>query len=291
MTIDSKILGMTTIINASSLKYGYSSQGSGFYYSEVAKDATGPVNHDGLGWHKVEGTWLITNRHVAFPSVELADGTKKETVPDSFTFCMREVVANKIEWIPISLTGDELLKRTKVHKNKGVDVVAINVEDLQINLVKENQDKKIIAGIQLTNNNLPSESQPTVESTTDVIVCSYPYAFYDSFNKYPIIKSGIIASSWGSYFNGNPYFLVDAKLFPGSSGGLVISKPIDMAMINGKLMHSKEKQYIFLGIYSGEYSYKITQSDGTKKEDSYGLGIVWYSSLVPFIIKEGIQFA
>lgn len=290
MTIDEKIIGMTTIINSASITYNYTSQGSGFFYSEIAKEATGPVGENGLGWHKVEGTWLITNRHVAFPSIEQADGTKTETVPDVFVFNMREVKNGKIEWVPIRLSKNELLARTKLHPDPQVDVVAIKIDDLQIKLVTENTGRKIIGGIQLSNSNMPSPQQPTIEATTDVVICSYPHGFYDKENKFPIIKSGIISSSWGANFNGSPHFLVDAKLFPGSSGGLVISKPADVAMINGHLMHSKEKQYVFLGIYSGEYYYEKKENGKVVLKEDYGLGIVWYSTLVPQIINNGMTY-
>ena len=79
--------------------------------------------------------------------------------------------------------------------------------------------------------------------------------------------------------------MIDAKLFHGSSGGLVISKPLDIAVINGNVMTSKDKQYTFLGIYSGEYTHP--NPDGT--EESFGLGLVWYSYLVPEIINKGVS--
>ncbi len=290
MTTDEKIIGMTTIINSVSVVYNYRSQGSGFYYSEIAKEATGPIGNNDLAWHKVEGTWLITNRHVAFPSIEQADGTKIETIPECFVFNMREIVNGKIEWVPISLTGDELLKRTKLHPNPQVDVVAINIEDLQTKLFVENQKRTFIDGLRLTNNDLPSSNQPAIEATTDVVIFSYPHGFYDTENKFPIIKSGIVASSWGANFKGNPYFLVDAKLFPGSSGGLVIRKPVNIAIINNKPMYSKDMQYVFLGIYSGEYFYLKNENGKAVKED-YGLGIVWYSYLIPYIINNGVYYS
>ena len=82
-------------------------------------------------------------------------------------------------------------------------------------------------------------------------------------------------------------FEIDAQLFPGSSGGLVISKPKDIAIINGKINTAKSKQFIFLGIYSGEYYYVDSK---TKEKRSYGLGNVWYSYLVEEICKNGVPY-
>ena len=216
--------------------------------------------------------------------VQQADGSALETIPDAFMFAMREVRNGKVEWVPIELSRDELLKRTKLHPDASIDVAAVKVDDLQIKIVRDNPDKKFVGGMQLTNDNLPSTKQPSIEATSDIVVCSYPYGFYDRVNKFPIIKSGIIASRWGANFNGSPHFLIDAKLFHGSSGGLVISKPLDLAIIDGKVMTSKDKQYTFLGIYSGDYTH--TNLEGEK--ESFGLGIVWYSYLVPQIINNGV---
>ena len=56
-------------------------------------------------------------------------------------------------------------------------------------------------------------------------------------NLFPIVKSGIIASRWKTGFKGKPYFLIDAKLFPGSSGSVVITKPADFVIRNGANLH------------------------------------------------------
>jgi len=116
---------------------------------------------------------------------------------------------------------------------------------------------------------------------------------YDQFSKFPIVKSAVIASFWGMPFGGKPYFLIDAKLFPGSSGSIVISKPIGFVIENKQIFHpaSGSKQFAFLGIYSGEpfrQSRPIETDELTIiSKNGYGLGIVWYFHLVTDIIKNG----
>ena len=112
-------------------------------------------------------------------------------------------------------------------------------------------------------------------------------------NKFPIVKSGIISSGWELHFNDNPVFLIDAQLFPGSSGGLVISKPANVAMIEGKLMFCSEKQFVFLGVYSGEPVQQCAPFDlgdmTIIRKNSYGVGNVWYSDLIPGILNNNIK--
>ena len=283
ISFDKDLYGLTTLIECGTTKF--KSQGSGFYYNEISpKDP----NVDGGQWRKIRGTYLITNRHVALPQIN-----ECEVLPDPFVFNLREVINDKVEWVPIILNQEQLKQRLLLHNNNDVDVVAIKVDDVIIELVSHNTDRKFIIGGSLNNDNLPINSPIEIDVTSDIIVASYPRGYYDIANKFPIVKSGIISSGWGLHFNNMPTFLIDAQLFPGSSGGLVISKPTNIAMIDGQLMHSEKKQFVFLGVYSGEPVQQCAPFDlgdmTIIRKNSYGLGTVWYSSLISEIISNGVH--
>ena len=234
----------------------------------------------------------MTNRHVLLPKVN-----DIEYVPDEIVFCLRKNVNDSIEWEPILLKKDELLKVMYLHKNSLVDVGVIDVTDYIHKITHEILEKKkennVLFPTTLSNLNL-SENQPiTIDVTSDIVVASYPKGFYDEYNKFPIVKSGIVASAWGNKFKGLPMFQIDAQLFPGSSGGLVISKPTNIAMINGTFQFTKKKQFVLLGVYSGEFKwYEEIDVAGQKYKmgNSYGLGNVWYSYLISEIIKDGVHY-
>ena len=212
-------------------------------------------------------------------------------IPDIFTFNLRQIINEKVQWLPISLSKDEYIKRLKVHNNNLVDVAVIEVGDLIIDQIKQGISLMNFAG--LTSDHLPENSKLTVNVGDEILVAGYPRGFYDMENKFPIVKAGVISSKWGCNFNGNPLFLIDSKLFPGSSGSVVLTKPQYIAMIDGNLMYNKNGSYLFLGIYSGEPIRKnapIELEDITIiKKDSYNVGNVWYSTLVPEIIADGIR--
>lgn len=267
----------------------YQSQGTGFYYNEVI-----PTQPEKAGpqWYQLEKFWLVTNRHVALPN----DNQGNEYIPESLTFCLREVIDDEIKWLPVTILRTEFLSLLKVHPSREVDVAVIDVSSYVQSLVTEINEKKrnIMIPTTLSNLNLPANQPIEIEVTSDIIVASYPKSFYDQKNKFPIIKSGIVASAWNYDFNGLPMFQIDAQLFPGSSGGLVLSKPTNIATFGGHIQFNKSKQYVFLGIYSGEFKWYETIEIGGKKYEvgnSYGLGNVWYSHLVPSIIKNGISKA
>lgn len=286
-----ELFSVTTLIHTRVVKDGdtYTGRATGFYYNEMTP--TDPTSK-GPQWHRIDKYWLITNRHVVLPKV---NGV--ECVPDSFTFYLRRNSSNGIKWEPISIAKDELLKILKLHPNPKVDVAAMDVSELIQTRIKNELSAtpgqcNLLIPATLSNINLPTNQPIQIEVTSDIIVASYPKGFHDTENKFPIVKSGIVASAWGYNFNGLPMFEIDAQLFPGSSGGVVLSKPTQIAMINGALHYSTKKEFVFLGVYSGEYMWDDTiEVDGKKVtiQKSYGLGNVWYSYLVPEIIKNGVS--
>lgn len=288
---EKQLFSMTTIIYTELIKDGitYANQASGFYYTETI-----PVDHSKTGpqWHKLEKYWLVTNRHVALNKV---DGI--EYLPDKLIFCIRQIVDGTIRWSPIELNKEQLRCALKLHANKIVDVAVIDitayVKAIVNDVATEQTANNYMLPVRLTNSNLPENQPITIDVTSDIIVASYPKGFYDVTNKFPIVKSGIVASAWGFQFNGLPMFQIDAQLFPGSSGGLVISKPVNIAVIDGELKYNQSKQFVFLGVYSGEFTWdEKVEIDGKKHtfKRSYGLGNVWYSYLIPQIIRSGVTY-
>ena len=262
----------------------FRAQASGFYYSRLA-----PGDGDGPQWRTIEDMWLVTNRHVIVP--------KKEDVefpPVRLTFCLRKLKpSGALEWDPVILLAGEIETFVKFHPDKSVDVAMVNIYEVVTNRIK-NSDQ-YAAPYFLHSDNFAGKNNIEVEASSDVLVAGYPKGFYDQVNLFPIVKSGIIASRWGVGFQGQPYFLIDAKLFPGSSGSVVISKPIDLMAKNGKLMSASEKQFALLGVYSGEPKLQeppVVIGDLTISQSSgFDLGIVWYADLVEETIDKGIPLS
>lgn len=263
-------------------------QGTGFYYSRMApKDGTGPQ------WRKIEDMWLITNRHVLIPK-----NNNTEFSPTYVTFCLRKVGLNGIlEWDPIRLTHDELELLAKFHATKSVDVAALNISSLVLSRLNEasKTGEKYLPPYFLHSDKFAGKNHIEAEASSDVLVAGYPKGFYDEVNLFPIVKSGIIASRWGAGFMGQPYFLIDAKLFPGSSGSVVLSKPIDFVIVDGSPLFSDEKQFAFLGVFSGEPQREETPvqvGDLVIIEKSrFDLGVVWYAELVEEVLENGISLS
>ena len=194
-------------------------------------------------------------------------------------------------WDPIKLSTEEVENLARFHQNKAIDVAALNILNHVTERVKSSD--KYVAPYGLSVEDFPGDNSVDVEVASDIIVLGYPRGFYDKINLFPIVKSGIVASRWGVGFEGNPYFLIDSKLFPGSSGSVVLSKPNDLMIKNGQVMYAKEKHFSLLGIFSGEPQFEgapveIGNLIVTHKID-FNLGVVWYGELIEEVISQGVS--
>lgn len=92
----------------------------------------------------------------------------------------------------------------------------------------------------------------------------------------------MIASKWKANYNGERIFLIDSKLFPGSSGSLIITKPHTYSV-----SENGADFFLVLGVFSGEYlkSEQVDIDDLTIiKRGGYNTGIVWYYHVLNDII-------
>lgn len=266
MSLTDRLFGVTTLLNAFSSKNYW---GSGFFYRQLNE------NNTQGNWIEIKDFWLVTNRHL------LVYGEKKDQrIADSFTFRVRHVNDDKtVRWNEINLNREELINRTRLHTDDEVDIAAIRISDYILQYFDQSPTN-MVNEYGVTKKQLAGSNKIKIEVSDGVLIIGYPNRYYDKLNLFPIVKSGIVASMWGRNFNGEPCFLIDARLFPGSSGSLVVSKPMDTVIDEGKAYYSAEKQFAFLGIYSANLE---------DKDDlyNYDIGKVWYGHLVEDIIQNG----
>ena len=266
---DSKLNRMTTLI-ITTTPQGEVAQGTGFFYS-----VSDPADPGGPQYQWVQtDIWVITNRHVVMPKV---NGV--ETQPSSISVHLqRSDALGKLEWAPVVLSCDDIKERVRLHPDEHVDVAAIDMSKLLTQEIESNKDRFTYnSPFCLSRNLLMRNNQKLqIEASSDVLIVGYPKGYYDGVNLFPIVKSGIVASRWGAEFRGDPCFLIDAKLFPGSSGSVVISKPIDVVVEDGQLFVIKdgEKAFALLGIFSGAF-----------EALDYGFGIAWYAETIGELLR------
>jgi hypothetical protein len=110
--------------------------------------------------------------------------------------------------------------------------------DLALCSYKPIHDDALAQGLVPVSRCIPQYMVPKPEDWTAMNVCErivfvgYPGGYYDAQNNLPLLRTGTTASLPEADFNGMPIFLIDASVFPGSSGS-----PVFIVREGGLLEH------------------------------------------------------
>ena len=280
MGIDDQIHGATSLVTV--VHEGGTANGSGFFYALSTPEEKGPHPAGTLIWTKLERIWLISNKHVLCPNHEKGAGP-----PKIISVHVRERRETAIEWEELKFFARRTRDLLRFHPDPAVDVASLDVTEQIHKLPFASRNFFFFT---IGAHHFPERRGLNIEVGSDVLVIGYPRAFYDKLNKFPIVKTGIIASRWGAPFEGKRHCLVDARLFPGSSGSLVISKPTHYASDESGPAHFANKRYCLIGVYSGEVGVlhkPVETPDGLLlRKETFDLGAVWYPETITETIAQ-----
>ena len=183
------------------------------FFSTVRLEHAGGVGTSFIVQHAwaedKQGLFLVTNKHV------IAGATKAR-----FFFTLAEGTNAKIGDI-VEIALDEFEQGWTGHPDDAVDVAAAPLVPLLNQLDKEGRQPFIKA--------IPTTIVPTVEQASkeldaieEVFFIGYPIGIYDTVNLLPVARRGTTATPFSLDYCGKPAFLIDASVFPGSSGSPVL---------------------------------------------------------------------
>lgn len=106
------------------------------------------------------------------------------------------------------------------------------------------------------------------EVGSPLLLVGFPLGFYDTVHHLPVVRQASIASAFGLRFQGQGYFLTDARAHRGSSGAPVVMRdPRGQGGLPWKL----------LGVHSSRMD--METRDRTEDE-SLGLNCAWYADIL-----------
>jgi len=105
------------------------------------------------------------------------------------------------------------------HRNPEIDVAAMPLVPLLEAIKRQGND---VFFRSLSQALIPSETQlAELDALEGVLFIGYPSGIYDTANLLPVFRRGITATPIQIDYEGKPIFLIDASVFPGSSGSPV----------------------------------------------------------------------
>lgn len=227
--------------------------------------------------------FLITNRHAIPPEGRRANIHVRVTKRNSAT--------SEIKDMAVPVVGADGKYLSTIRVNPRFDVVAIKITQ---NLKDNSADCCFVDTNLFATREVVAKEKLTLGD--EIFLLGYPAGIYEEKNTSPILRQGVIATDPKEDFSVNqnlqrefrlppsiPGFLIDANVFPGSSGSMVILKPqLFTQPAEGVVEARGRTPFYVLGVVFG--SLPITDSAiGAKQR--MGLGIVLSADTILDTIK------
>lgn len=126
---------------------------------------------------------------------------------------------DKAKRIKVEIAGDFIKKYIPFSQDFNEDIFALPIGGILDQVIKQKGEiffKSITQSFCFTKSDL--ENCAAIENIT---IIGYPKGIYDTINWLPLVRQGITATPVWNNFNGKSSFLIDAGIFPGSSGSPV----------------------------------------------------------------------
>jgi len=216
------------------------------------------TNASGFFFRRDERLFLVTSRHV------MIDEPSKH-FPDRIEIELNLDAVNLTRSIGFSIPlyrNSKSLWRQGMDSAGEIDVAAIEIERAAL------PETAIYRAF--TPTHLPRADE-TIELGTSLLVVGFPLGFHDTVHHMPVVRHAVVASSFGLRFQGEGYFLTDARTHRGTSGAPVVMRIADAVADRSDL------PWKLLGVHSSRLDVG-TRDD--KLDEALGLNCAWYADIL-----------
>jgi S1-C subfamily serine protease len=110
-----------------------------------------------------------------------------------------------------------------------------------------------------------------VEVGSSVLVVGFPLGFHDTLHHLPVVRQAVVASAFGLRFQGQGYFLTDARTHRGTSGAPVVLRARGAGIGRAAL------PWRLLGVHSARLD---MSGRDLAQDESLGLNCAWYADIL-----------
>ena len=160
------------------------------------------------------------------------------------------------------MDGNQALWRQGVDSGGSVDVVAVEIHRQAL--------PETVLLSPFTPAHLVAELDQ-VEVGTAVLIVGFPLGFHDNLHHLPVARHAGIASAFGIRFQGQGYFLTDARMHRGTSGAPVVARITTDRSGRGDLA------WTLLGVHSARMDVANRDID---EDERLNLNCAWYADVL-----------
>ena len=121
-----------------------------------------------------------------------------------------------------------------------------------------------------------------VDVGTALLVVGFPLGFHDTLHHMPVVRHAVVASSFGLRFQGQGYFLTDARTHRGSSGAPVVMREAGQHADHGDL------PWTLLGVHTARFD---MDTRDLSLDEALGLNCAWYADILLTLTEQGPRAA
>ncbi len=216
------------------------------------------TNATGFFFERGKRLFLVTSRHVMIdePSKHYPDRIEIELHIDSSNMTQSTGFS-----IPLYRDGKSLWRQA-VDTAGEIDVAVIEIERGALpatTVYKAFTPKHLL------------EASDQIEVGSSLLVVGFPLGFHDTLHHMPVVRQAVIASSFGLRFQGQGYFLTDARTHRGISGAPVVMRLAEHESKPGQL------PWLLLGIHSARLD---VGTRDLEVDEALGLNCSWYADIL-----------
>ncbi len=110
-----------------------------------------------------------------------------------------------------------------------------------------------------------------IEVGTPLLIVGFPLGFHDALHHMPVVRHAVVASSFGLRFQGQGYFLTDARTHRGTSGSPVVMR------VPGNVQQHGDLPWMLLGVHSARVD---LGGRDLLLDEALGLNCAWYADII-----------